>query len=108
MTQDDSSITLDKKGYLENLVDWTPEVAAAIAARENITLTEAHWEVITLLRNFYSEHGLSPMMRVLVKQMKIVHGAEKGTSMYLMRLFPEYPALIASKIAGLPRPTHCP
>ncbi|MFN2145098.1 MAG: TusE/DsrC/DsvC family sulfur relay protein, partial [Anaerolineales bacterium] len=23
-------------------------------------------------------------------------------------LFPEYPALIASKIAGLPRPTNCP
>jgi len=40
--------------------------------------------------------------------MKLAYGSEKGSSMYLMALFPEYPALIASKIAGLPRPTNCP
>lgn len=101
-------IALDKEGYLVNLADWTPEVASALAARENLQLTLAHWEVIDLLRDFYAEHGLSPMMRILVKQMKLTHGAEKGSSMYLMTLFPEYPALIASKIAGLPRPTNCP
>ncbi len=48
------------------------------------------------------------MMRILVKQMKQEYGTEKGSSIYLMTLFPEYPALIASKIAGLPRPTNCP
>ena len=102
------TISLDKEGYLEDLADWTPDVANALAERENLTLTTAHWEVITLLRDFHAAHGLSPMMRVLVKQMKSQHGADKGSSMYLMTLFPEYPALIASKIAGLPRPTHCP
>lgn len=104
----DKSIPLDKEGYLENLDDWSPEVAAEIARRENITLTPAHWEVIDVLRAFHAEHGLSPMMRVLVKQMKTRYGADKGTSIYLMSLFPGYPALIASKIAGLPRPTNCP
>ncbi len=103
-----NQIALDKQGYLVNLSDWTVEVAEAIAARENIDLTDGHWEVITLLREFYALHDLSPMMRILVKQMKEKHGAKKGNSMYLMRLFPEYPALIASKIAGLPRPTNCP
>ena len=104
----DKEIRLDKEGYLEDLADWTPAVADILASRENIALTPAHWEVITLLREFHAEHGLSPMMRVLVRQMKTRFGADKGSSMYLMTLFPEYPALIASKIAGLPRPTHCP
>lgn len=104
----DKHISLDKQGYLENLSDWTPEVAEAIAEREQITLTEEHWEVITMLRTFYESHGLSPMMRILVKQMQRSYGSTKGNSLYLMQLFPEYPALIASKIAGLPRPTNCP
>ncbi len=102
------TINLDKEGYLQTLSDWSPEVAVAIAERENLALTEAHWEVINLLREFYAAHGLSPMMRILVKQMKATYGHEKGSSLYLMTLFPEYPALIASKIAGLPRPTNCP
>ena len=104
----DKDIRLDKEGYLEELADWTPEVANILAMRENISLTPAHWEVIDLLREFHAEHGLSPMMRVLVRQMKSRFGDDKGSSLYLMTLFPEYPALIASKIAGLPRPTNCP
>ena len=104
----DKKIPLDREGYLQDLSDWNVDVANGLAEREHITLTERHWEVINLLRSFYEEHGLSPMMRILVKQMKIQYGDEKGSSMYLMSLFPGYPALIASKIAGLPRPTNCP
>lgn len=104
----DKHIPLDKQGYLENLSDWNPEIAQAIAEREGITLSEQHWEVINMLRAFYESHGLSPMMRILVKQMQLTYGTKKGSSLYLMQLFPEYPALIASKIAGLPRPTNCP
>ena len=104
----DKKITLYKEGYLKNLSDWNPAVATALAEREKIILTDQHWEVIHLLRNFYKEHDLSPMMRILVKQMRTTHGEAKGTSVYLMQLFPEYPALLASKIAGLPRPTNCP
>lgn len=104
----DKAIALDKEGYLENLADWSRDVAEEIARREHITLTDAHWEVIDLLREFHASHGISPMMRVIVRQMKGRYGADKGSSMYLMTLFPEYPALIASKIAGLPRPTNCP
>ena len=104
----DRRIPLDKEGYLENLDDWSPAVARAIALREQIDLSAAHWEVIDLLRGFYAEHGLAPMMRILVKQMQATYGKDKGSSIYLLTLFPEYPALIASKIAGLPRPTNCP
>ena len=100
-------IPLDKEGFLRNLGDWTPEVAAALASAEGIELTEAHWEILQLLQNFYREFELSPAMRPLVKYIGQHLGSDKGKSIYLMQLFPPSPAKIGSKIAGLPKPTNC-
>jgi len=104
---DDRTIATDKDGYLKNLDDWTPEIATHLATAEDISLSAAHWEIIELLRAFYQEFEISPAMRVLVKHTGRVLGAEKGRSIYLTQLFPPSPARIASKIAGLPRPTNC-
>jgi len=46
-------------------------------------------------------------MRPLVKLVQESLGADKGTSIYLLGLFPGNPAKVAAKIAGLPRPTNC-
>lgn len=100
-------IALDKDGYLANLDDWDRATASAIAAQENIVLLHAHWEIIALLQDFYREFELSPAMRALVKYTEKKLGPEKGRSIYLLELFPPSPARIASKIAGLPRPTNC-
>lgn len=100
-------IALDKDGYLINLDDWDRNVAAALSAQENICLTPAHWEIITLLQDFYRQFELSPAMRALVKYAEKKLGPEKGRSIYLLQLFPPSPAKVASKIAGLPRPTNC-
>lgn len=100
-------IALDKDGYLVNLNEWTPEVAAELAQQENITLTSQHWEVIHLLQSFYQEYQISPAMRALVKYTEKHLGPEKGKSIYLLSLFPPSPAKVASKVAGLPRPTNC-
>jgi tRNA 2-thiouridine synthesizing protein E len=101
------NIAVDKDGYLINLNDWGNEAANALAAQENISLTPAHWEIITLLQEFYREFEISPAMRALVKYTEKKLGPEKGRSIYLLQLFPPSPAKIASKIAGLPRPTNC-
>lgn len=103
----DSLPERDPQGFLVNLNDWTPAVASDIANTEAITLTDAHWEVIELLRHFYHEYELSPAMRILVKLCKEKLGDEKGNSIYLLQLFPGSPAKLASKIAGLPKPTNC-
>ena len=97
----------DKQGFLVNLNDWNEDIAHAIAKEENFVLTDEHWEIIHLLRRFYHEFDLSPAMRILVKYVKQNLGAEKGTSIYLLSLFPNSPAKLASKIAGLPKPTNC-
>ncbi len=102
-----STIELDKEGFLKNLNDWNKEIANILATNEGIELTEAHWEIIHLLRQFYQEFELSPAMRPLIKYVSQQLGSDKGKSIYLLKLFPGSPAKIASKIAGLPKPDNC-
>lgn len=101
------SSAFDKEGFLRRLQDWTPDVAEQIASNEDIALTPAHWEVIELLRNYYTQYDASPAMRPLVKYCGLKLGADKGKSIYLLGLFPGSPAKIGSKIAGLPKPENC-
>ena len=97
----------DREGFLRSLEDWTPEVAEQIAAREQLVLTDAHWEVIRLLRDYYREFDSSPAMRPLVKYCALKLGSDKGRSIYLLSLFPGSPAKLGSKLAGLPKPDNC-
>ena len=98
---------LDKEGFLVDLADWNDAAALELAKRERIELTPEHWAVIAVLREFHQTTGVSPAMRPLVKLVGQRLGPEKGTSIYLLSLFPGSPAKLASKIAGLPRPTNC-
>lgn len=104
---DGKTIELDKEGFLKNLCEWNKDVAREIAARENIILTQEHWEIIELLRDFYQAFQISPSMRALVKRTEQLLGTTKGRSIYLLQLFPPNPAKLASKIAGLPKPPNC-
>lgn len=97
----------DSEGFLRELEQWTPDVARQIAAAEQLELSDAHWELIDLLRQYYREFDSSPAMRPLVKYCRLKLGADKGRSIYLMTLFPGSPAKIGSKIAGLPKPDNC-
>ena len=100
-------IATDGDGFLEYFDEWNPTVANTIATAENIQLSEAHWEILHLLREFYRQFEQSPAMRALVKYVGQQLGKDKGNSIYLLKLFPGSPAKIASKIAGLPRPENC-
>ena len=100
-------LEVDKEGFLVNLNDWSEAVADSIARKDGINLTEAHWEIIYLTREFYQTFQISPSMRALVKRTEQTLGAEKGKSIYLLQLFPASPAKFVSKIAGLPKPANC-
>jgi tRNA 2-thiouridine synthesizing protein E len=103
----DIQINLDQAGYLLDHKQWSEELVTELAKREAIQLTEAHWEVIKFVRNFYLEYETSPAIRALVNAMKQKYGPEKGSSRYLQRLFPNGPAKQATKLAGLPKPAKC-
>ena len=101
------SIAVDEEGYLENLNDWTPEIAEAMAKAEDVTLTEEHWDIINFLREYYEEYQIAPAVRVLTKAVGKKLGKDKGNSKYLYSLFPYGPGKQACKYAGLPKPTGC-
>lgn len=102
-----NTVELDEEGYLYDVSQWTPEVASYLAETLSIELTDAHWEVLYLLREFYQQYQLSPAMRPLVKAVGQKLGKEKGRSIYLMQLFPGSPAKVAALLAGLPKPENC-
>ncbi|MCE2595664.1 TusE/DsrC/DsvC family sulfur relay protein [Motilimonas cestriensis] len=101
------TIATDKQGYLLDLNLWSKPLAELIAEQEKIEMSEAHWEVVLFVREFYLEFNTSPAVRALVKAMGNKFGPEKGNSRYLFKLFPQGPAKQATKIAGLPKPAKC-
>jgi tRNA 2-thiouridine synthesizing protein E len=103
----DNELTFDKEGFLTTLDLWNEDVAHKIAKQEGLTLSREHFDVIYLLRDFYQKHEVAPANRPLVKLVKTQISEDKGNSIYLMTLFPESPAKIGAKIAGLPKPPNC-
>jgi tRNA 2-thiouridine synthesizing protein E len=101
------SIETDDQGYLKNSNDWDLEVSKEIAKELNLELTEERLEIVNFVRKFYETYNTSPAIRALVKAMEKEYGTEKGSSRYLYKLFPDGPALQATKLAGLPRPVKC-
>ena len=94
-------IELDEDGFMVDPGQWTEEVAIALAKTEEVEeLTEAHWELIKYLRNYFAEFGIAPMVRKLTKETGL-----KLNQVY--ELFPTGPAKGACKCAGLPKPTGC-
>lgn len=89
-------------GYLQDLADWSEDVARKIAELEGIELTDKHWDVIKYLRDEYYNNGQNqPMERVVLKDMGKLWGT-KPTSKDLYLLFPLAPTKQGTKIAGLP------
>ena len=100
-------LNLDKEGFLRELADWDNEVAQILASNEGIDLTDDHWEIINLVRDYYQHHQISPVTRVLVKATREQLGDTKGSSIHQMQLFSGKPTKLISKIAGLPKPANC-
>ena len=97
----------DEEGYLANLSDWSVEAAEQMAKDDDCDLSDAHWEVINFLRQYYAAYQISPAVRLLTNSIGRKLGKDKGNSKYLYELYPYGPAKQACKYAGLPKPTGC-
>lgn len=100
-------VDTDPEGYLRDRSDWTRALAEQMAAADDIDLSDAHWEVIEFLQEYYTQYEIAPAIRILTKQIGKRFGKEKGNSRYLYELFPRGPAKQACRYAGLPKPTGC-
>jgi tRNA 2-thiouridine synthesizing protein E len=101
-------IELSEAGWLENLDEWSEDLAVEIAKNEKIPeLTDEHWDIITMAREYFKENGVVAEPRLFSKLMKEKFGKDRSSQKYIYSLFPTGLIKCANKVAGLPRPKGC-
>lgn len=100
----DRDIETDSEGYLLDLSDWSDAFARAQAAREGLSLTDEHWQVIRFLRRYFHEHGVQAQVRVMIRHFAKAWGPQRGSNHYLHGIFPRGgPQKQGNRLAGLLR-----
>ena len=98
-----TEIATTETGFLENIEDWSEDVALAIAAEEQLELSPRHWDLINFLRDEYINNGGNqPNTRNLVKAMSKTWDDKSVNAKTLYDLFPGDPSKQGGRIAGLP------
>jgi TusE/DsrC/DsvC family sulfur relay protein len=96
------TIELDDNGNLTDPALWDEDVAKALAATDNLELTQEHFDVLNYLRSeYFDNNGEQPMERMINKGMSKIWG-KKVSSKDLYQLFPGAPSKQGNRIAGLP------
>lgn len=97
----DMVFKVDSDGHLESFSDWGPEWVEYVRRNQGIAkLTEDHWRLIHVLQDYYREHGIPPIARILSQ-------ATGFKMKQIFELFPLGPGKGACKMAGLPKPKGC-
>jgi len=93
---------VDDEGYLIEPATWSEDVAKAFARREDIELSEDHWDAIRFMREYYAEHQVAPDVRHVMKHLAKRPGGDSRNKIF--ELFPYGYVKQACKIAGMKRP----
>ncbi len=93
------TVQVNDEGYLEDMSQWTKEIAAGLADEIGINLTDKHFEVLDFLREKHTAGEVLTIRKVGNS------GITNIKEMY--QLFPGGPLKYSSKIAGIPKPSSC-
>jgi len=85
---------------------WSESLAQRMAAQSGIQLSDAHWEVIRYVRDYYLKHGFVRRSRELSSALN-QRFRNQGGNRYLYRLFNGGPVLKACRLGGVPVPENC-
>jgi protease I len=97
-TEGASDVELDEEGFLVNPDDWNEGLALWLAQQEGLQeLSDARWQVINALRDWYLEHHTVPDFR------RVCEAAQQDDVYCMEKLF-ENDGSKAWRIAGLPNP----
>ena len=91
-------------GRLANLYDWDEACAQELATRDGVQLGVDHWEVINAMREYYQAFNISPVKKLLIRNLAARTNSDRYSDSYLSELFPNGVLTQGSKIAGVPVP----
>lgn len=91
------NIHFDRFGYIKDASLWTPAVAEATAAREEITLSTSHWLVVSLARMIAMQLHEQPTLNQISNYCGF-------TIPHITQLFAPNAAAKIAMIAGLSHP----
>lgn len=91
-------------GRLAHLDDWCEEIAMELAQADSLELSSDHWEVIHAMRDYYHAFNISPVKKLLMRNLASRTNSDRFSVEYLSTLFPNGVLMQGSKIAGVPVP----
>ena len=91
-------------GFPHAPFDWSRENAEEVAKTDGLTLTEAHWQVICALQEFYARNEEPAMHARELHDALDEHFHAEGGIKYLYTLFPKGPLAQGCLLAGLQAP----
>ena len=95
-------VELNVEGYIQDLDDWSEDFVRAMAEKEELELTDEHWEIIRYLREYHDEHQVQCPVRDMIKHFTVVWDEERGGNHYLHELFPKGgPQKQGNRLAGI-------
>lgn len=101
-----TTIEIGDDGYLVEINDWNEDVALAVAALDELEMSDKHMDVVRYLRSEHVDNaGNEPNERTIMKVMGKTWG-KKPSSKDMYNLFPGTPSKQGRKIAGLPKSTR--
>lgn len=90
----------DGDGYLEDMSEWSEEVARAMAEADNYELNDQKWDMIMKAREYYDEYQQVPPVRKFAKYIEM-------DQKELFNVWMTGPMKPITKYGGLPKPTGC-
>jgi tRNA 2-thiouridine synthesizing protein E len=97
-------VETDSEGYLRNQGDWSEDFVRALAAQEELILSDEHWQLVRYLREYYAEHGVQAQVRAMIQHFTRLWGPVRGSNHHLHDLFPRGgPQKQGNRLAGLLR-----
>lgn len=102
---ENKQILFSESGWLENREEWNEDIAVLIAKSVDIELTEEHWELIRIAREYYDLHRTCCPSRAFSRILRQKYGKDHCDQKYIYKLFPAGGLVhCVNKIGGLPCP----
>jgi TusE/DsrC/DsvC family sulfur relay protein len=74
---DNTRLDIDVAGYIVNPADWSEALASSLAADEALELTDAHWQVLCFMRDYWQLNRVAPDVRHVTRHLVEKHGFNK-------------------------------